>query len=132
MRDPASITLSNGAVVRVGDVVPMTDGTRWYLFERRGACLMLHKPGTGPGLTSFYMNGNPCLGSGLPAIDLAALAQPASAQAGVAELVATFRQWQRFAEMVGELPSDADAYVSAADAYRNCANALAALGVKDG
>jgi hypothetical protein len=82
------------ATVKVGDVVPMTDGTRWYVFERAGSGigehLSLHKPGTGPGTTSYYLNGHPCLGSGLPSIDIAALAtqQPPAVTLAAAQVMA--------------------------------------------
>jgi hypothetical protein len=91
-----TLTLSRDghtATVRVGDVVPMTDGSRWYiaLTDRTslGVYLYLHKPGTGSGFTSFYSNGHACLGSGLPSIDIAALTRPTAPGDGLAGVVVT-------------------------------------------
>lgn len=82
------------ATVKVGDVVPMTDGGRWYIFRADLDTLWLHKPGTGPGLTSFYTNGQPCLGSGLPAIDIAALAaQPPAVTLTAAQVEEIREAW---------------------------------------
>jgi hypothetical protein len=87
------------ATVKVGDVVPMTDGTRWYVFERVGSGigehLSLHKPGTGPGTTSYYLNGHPRLGSGLPSIDIAALAsqQPPAVTLTAAQVAEIRAAW---------------------------------------
>lgn len=106
MTDPASITLSNGAVVKVGDVVPLTFSPKTMTVveiwdDRR---VLLRDPKSGWDFLCDDDGQNVTHPNGLPAIDLAALATP-GAQAVPMERVL-------LRELVG-LARDVAAYESA-------------------
>lgn len=89
MPDPASITLSREGVtvtVKVGDVVPMTDGSDGTVININGDHLRLRLVRSG--ITDWWYCANGTFAAGtrghrFPAIDLAALAAPARAAPAV-------------------------------------------------
>jgi hypothetical protein len=101
MPNPASITLSNGAVVRPGDRVPMTSGSLWYVVKLYEGTIVAGPPGNsdvwqfntdGKFVTTLHNHPWPSIDLDALAAQRVALATPGAQAVPMTTLAATWRQ----------------------------------------